>query len=147
MDNLTEELQKVKEILLNRNEILISMTDISKVTGVSQRQLRYWEQKGYITSVHDKSENRKYNIKTMVVIGMIKNFMDEGFTLAKASDKAKEANQITDALHRVDAEKYNKVVVTDTGLAFDLGTVTGLDEGKKLFLNVPVDGETFFEVK
>ncbi|WP_010621042.1 MerR family transcriptional regulator [Paucilactobacillus suebicus] len=144
MDNLTEELQKVKEILLNRNAILVSMTDISKITGVSARQLRYWEQKGYIESVHDQSENRKYNITAMVKIGMIKNFIDEGFTVAKASEKAQEADQITTALHRVDSEKFNQASVNDTGLEFDLGSVAGLDEGKKLFLNVPTDKDSFF---
>ena len=43
-----------KKILHNVfQNIEVGIGEVSKVVGVSQRQLRYWEEKGYIKPVSD----------------------------------------------------------------------------------------------
>ena len=57
--------------------------ELATMTGVSTRQLRYWESKGIISSLSRDGEQdaRVYNYKTYVAVATIKNFLDEGYTL------------------------------------------------------------------
>lgn len=41
--------------LLESDELLVGISELSKVTGVSPRQIRYWEQKGYVESTGEKA--------------------------------------------------------------------------------------------
>ncbi|MGG5359279.1 MULTISPECIES: MerR family transcriptional regulator [unclassified Enterococcus] len=77
--------------LLENDQLLIGISELSEIVGVSPRQLRYWEQKGFIHSVsNDANAPRKYRIPTVAKVEMIKKFLDEGYTLAKAAEKAAE---------------------------------------------------------
>ena len=94
------------------DNLRIGIGDMSKMTGVSSRQLRYWEQKGYIKAMNEEEGvARKYGLGSMYKIFAIKHFLDEGYTLAKAVEKAE--------LHRkgrVDlgtAESYHVYGVVD----------------------------------
>lgn len=48
--------------LLESDDLLVGISELSKVTGVSPRQIRYWEQKGFISSTGEKvaTENLNY---------------------------------------------------------------------------------------
>ena len=50
MDSLSEQ---IREMIIS-NQLKISMSEVSRVTGVSTSQLRYWEKKGYIRSEQDE---------------------------------------------------------------------------------------------
>ncbi|MHC5228084.1 MerR family transcriptional regulator [Enterococcus sp. LJL99] len=76
--------------LLESDDFLVGISELSNMTNVSPRQLRYWEQKGYITSVGEAGSSRKYKLPMAIKIEMIKHFLDEGFTLHVAVEKAKE---------------------------------------------------------
>ncbi|MFV0558196.1 MAG: MerR family transcriptional regulator [Enterococcus sp.] len=75
--------------LWTNDNLLVGISELSEMTGVSTRQLRYWEKKGFITSI-EKQEHaaRKYDLPTVGKVEMIKHFLDEGFVLAKAVEKA-----------------------------------------------------------
>lgn len=73
--------KKLHEIF---NNLGISIGEVSKITGVSQRQLRYWEQKGYIKPINSESGVRNYSLATVYLVIHIQSELDEGFTLAAA---------------------------------------------------------------
>ncbi len=49
--------------------IEVGIGEVSKTVGVSQRQLRYWEEKGYIKPVDDNQSGvRRYTLSTLYLI-------------------------------------------------------------------------------
>lgn len=83
------------------DNLRIGIGDVSKMTGVSTRQLRYWEQKGYIKPINENEGSaRKYGLGAMYKIFAIKQFLDEGFTLAKSVEKAERRGKEGVVLHR-----------------------------------------------
>ena len=72
----------------------LSIGDTAKETGVSQKQLRSWEMRGYITdiarSVCGERSYRRYSEAQVSLIKQIKAYQDEGYTLPVAVKKAKE---------------------------------------------------------
>jgi len=79
--------------LIESDEFVVGISELSKMTGVSPRQIRYWEQKGYIRSTGEKSGNRKFKLPMVVKVEMIKLFLDEGYTLTVAVTKACERQE------------------------------------------------------
>ncbi|MGL9729820.1 MerR family transcriptional regulator [Enterococcus sp. DIV0756] len=79
--------------LLESDDLLVGISELSKVTGVSPRQIRYWEQKGYIKSTGEKSGNRKFKLPMVIKVEIIKHFLDEGYTLTTAVEKARERQE------------------------------------------------------
>lgn len=79
--------------LIESDEFVVGISELSKMTGVSPRQIRYWEQKGYIRSTGEKSGNRKFKLPMVVKVEMIKLFLDEGYTLTVAVIKACERQE------------------------------------------------------
>lgn len=78
----------LKELLKN-DHLLVGISELSELVGVSPRQLRYWEKKGFIQSVEtDSTGPRKYRLPTVVKVEIIKQYLDEGYTLTKAVEKA-----------------------------------------------------------
>ena len=63
-----------KKILHNVfQNIEVGIGEVSKVVGVSQRQLRYWEKKGYIEPISDDNSGvRRYNLSTLYLIVFIR---------------------------------------------------------------------------
>ena len=74
-------------------ENMFSIGSVENVTGVSQKQLRFWEEKGYIFSVKrvqcGERHYRYYSAFQVDLISRIKGYLEEGFTLSAASEKAK----------------------------------------------------------
>jgi len=69
-----------------------SIGDTAKKTGASQKQIRNWEEKGYIPEaervVSGVRAYRRFNIEQVETIRKIKDYLDEGFTLLAAAQKA-----------------------------------------------------------
>jgi len=68
-------------------KLVVGIGEVSEITGVPQRQIRYWESKGLIQPVDALSSVRRYNYTTIKKIILIKELLDEGFTLDAASQK------------------------------------------------------------
>lgn len=73
--------------------IEIGIGEVSKITGVTQRQLRYWEEKGYIEPLSTSKGVRSYNLQTVILIAFLKDQIDEGYTLAAAVKKSEQTKQ------------------------------------------------------
>ena len=68
-----------------------SIGDTAKMTGATQKQIRHWEAKGYISEadrvVSGVRAYRRFTLGQVETIGKIKSYLDEGFTLAAAAQK------------------------------------------------------------
>jgi len=70
------------------SQLLVSIGDVSDVTGIAQRKLRYWEDKGIITSANPKEGGtRKFDYINIKKILLIKELLDEGYTLEASAQK------------------------------------------------------------
>lgn len=68
--------------------LIVGIGEVSKITGIPQRQLRYWEQKGIIqTKGETGSSTRRFDYLEIKKCLLIKELLDEGFTLEAAAKK------------------------------------------------------------
>ena len=69
-----------------------SISTVSKMTGVTDKKLRYWEEKKLIPKPFRNRcgdiEYRRYNDKHLEIISMIQKLLGEGYTLQTSSKKA-----------------------------------------------------------
>jgi len=70
----------------------LSITDASKASGFSQRQLRTYEARGYIDPPLrircGEIRYRRYTFENIENIKIFKSYLDQGFTLPVAANKA-----------------------------------------------------------
>ena len=77
----------------NKYEPTVSIGDASKITGISQRQLRAWEGKHIPEPERIICGERAYRRYTQAQINLIKRikaFQNQGYTLKSAANKAAE---------------------------------------------------------
>lgn len=73
------------------SKLVVGIGEVSDITGVPQRQIRYWEEKGIIQSVKEgEGTTRKYDYLSIKRILLVKELMDDGFTLDAAAKKVEE---------------------------------------------------------
>ncbi|MFT4416944.1 MerR family transcriptional regulator [Fredinandcohnia humi] len=88
------------------NKLVVGIGEVSEITGVPTRKLRYWEQKGIIKSENDiDGSTRKYNYLNIKKIILIKELLEDGFTLEaaakKVEDRMKNLNDLFNRLSKV----------------------------------------------
>ncbi len=75
--------------MIKSKKITYSIGDTSKMTGVSQKQIRNWEACGYIPEaeriVCGERAYRRFTQDLVNVIREIKEYLDQGYTLKHAS--------------------------------------------------------------
>lgn len=70
------------------DKLIVGIGEVSQITGIPTRQIRYWEDKGIITSLtEEEGKNRRYNYENIKKILLIKELLDEGYTLDAAAAK------------------------------------------------------------
>ena len=111
--------------LMENDNLLVGISELSQMCNISPRQLRYWEQKGFIVSIaQEENAPRKYRLPTVVKVEMIKRFLDEGFTLAKAVEKADKKIKIAHHIRKVfSGVLQNLEVIDDRYTIISLGPV------------------------
>ena len=69
-----------------------SIGDTAKMTGATQKQIRHWEASGFIPLVErlvcGERSFRRFTMDDVETIRKIKDYLDEGFTLKAAVQKA-----------------------------------------------------------
>ncbi|RHH67596.1 MULTISPECIES: MerR family transcriptional regulator [Vagococcus] len=79
---------KIKE-WIEHEDIRMGISELTKKTGATTRQLRYWEKKGYIKSIQpDPNSPRAYKLSDIIKVELIKEYLDSGYTLSMAYEKA-----------------------------------------------------------
>ncbi|MFP7493790.1 MerR family transcriptional regulator [Terribacillus saccharophilus] len=70
-------------------KMAVSIGEAAKISGIPIRKLRYWEDRGYIDSVEEKSNiTRRFDYFTVKKIILMKELIEDGYTLGAASQKA-----------------------------------------------------------
>ena len=113
---------KMIQRLLNEENLLIGISELSEIAEVSPRQLRYWEEKGYISSIaKDANGPRKYRLHTVVkCIGS--SVLDEGYTLQSAVEKAEEQHRNVGMTKKIFSQMFHGISeVCPNYVAIDLG--------------------------
>lgn len=73
------------------DKLVVGIGEVSQITGIPTRQIRYWEEKGIITSLTEKEgKNRRYDYKNIKKMLLVKELLDEGYTLDASAEKVKK---------------------------------------------------------
>lgn len=78
------------------NKLIVGIGEAAEITGVPQRQLRYWEAKGIIQTCSgaNTSTTRRFDYFELKKILLIKELMEEGFTLEAAAKKVEKRMEL-----------------------------------------------------
>ena len=69
-------------------KLIVGIGEVAEITGIPQRQLRYWEDKGLIKTIDGTGiTTRRFNYLEIKKILLIKELLDEGFTLEASATK------------------------------------------------------------
>lgn len=73
------------------DKLVVGIGEVSQITGIPTRQIRYWEEKGIVESLtEEEGKNRRYNYENIKKMLLIKELMDEGYTLDASAEKVKK---------------------------------------------------------
>lgn len=76
-------------------KVVVGIGEVSQITGIPTRQIRYWEDKEIIHSLtEEEGKNRRYDYKNIKKMLLIKELLDEGYTLDSASEKIKNRMEL-----------------------------------------------------
>lgn len=142
MDNDPVKYQLIRKVFSAEN-MVFRIGELSSMTGVSTRQLRYWEQKDYIQSMQrddDHQVARSYHFREYARVTGIKHFLDQGFTLAASVQKVNDYIDMANLIHNFVKESIKSVDNKDDHLEIDLGW---FDEDKQERLIAVQKGEGF----
>jgi len=85
------------------DKLVVGIGEVAQITGIPTRQIRYWEEKGIITSLtEEEGKNRRYNYENIKKMLLIKELMEEGYTLDASAEKVKKRMvMIEETLHKL----------------------------------------------
>lgn len=73
------------------DKLVVGIGEVSQITGIPTRQIRYWEEKGIVESLtEEEGKNRRYDYENIKKMLLIKELMDEGYTLDASAEKVKK---------------------------------------------------------
>lgn len=89
------------------DKLVVGIGEVSQITGIPTRQIRYWEEKGIITSLtEEEGKNRRYNYENIKKMLLIKEMIDEGYTLDASAEKVKKRMEmIEETLNKLQNKK------------------------------------------
>jgi DNA-binding transcriptional MerR regulator len=70
--------------------VIVAIGEVANLTGVPQRKIRYWDEKGIIEPVDKSSTYRQYNYLNIKKIVLIQELLEEGYTLDVSAKKVNE---------------------------------------------------------
>lgn len=100
--------------LMFLKKLVVGIGEVEKITHVPQRQLRYWESKGIIktTENDEKGATRCFSYLEIKKIILIKELLDEGYTLEAADKKImKRMATVQDAFEQLKKSHKNRSVL------------------------------------
>lgn len=117
------------------------------MTGVSTRQLRYWEQKGYIAPMDrtDPQKARMYDFRTYVGVRIMKAFLDEGYRLPSAAEKMAGVLNDMNVFRDFVQQAFRGIDLVDGKPAVNMGPFDV--DGKKTLYGINDDGKIRYDVR
>jgi DNA-binding transcriptional MerR regulator len=88
------------------DKLMVGIGEVAQITGIQTRQIRYWEDKGIITSLtEEEGKNRRYDYKNIKKMLLMKELLDEGYTLDASAEKVeKRIEMIETTLNKLNKE-------------------------------------------
>lgn len=84
------------------DKLVVGIGEVSEITGIPTRQIRYWEDKEIVKSLSENGKNRRYDYKNIKKMLLVKELLDEGYTLDASAEKvAKRLELIENTLHKL----------------------------------------------
>lgn len=81
------------------DKVIVGIGEVSQITDIPTRQIRYWEDKGIITSLtEEEGKNRRYDYKNIKKILLIKELLDKGYTLDASAEKVKKRMEMIEEM-------------------------------------------------
>lgn len=132
--------------LLKGNKIIIGISEVSKITGISTRQLRYWEKKGYIHSVDRSKRFREFSLDTVIKIEHMKDLLEEGFTLVAAYEKVDKKMKLFKKMKHLFINNYEGIIELEDGkAAIDFGYFNANEEEHLYFIFDESTDKSYFQ--
>ncbi|WP_416380328.1 MULTISPECIES: MerR family transcriptional regulator [unclassified Gilliamella] len=72
------------------SKVIVGIGEVSEMTKVPVRKLRYWEEKGIINTVDPQSKSRQFDLANIKKIILIQELMDDGYSLDGAAKKVED---------------------------------------------------------
>lgn len=109
--------------LINFETLVFRIGELSRMTEVSSRQLRYWEQRGYIQAMarNDQNKARVYNFHTFIQVRIIKRLLDEGYRLPAAVERMHSIDEEMGMVRQFFSNSFQGVEIEDGQAMFNLG--------------------------
>ncbi|MBH5320473.1 MerR family transcriptional regulator [Paenibacillus sp. GSMTC-2017] len=90
--------EELKNVLLDVDfisKLVVGIGEVAEITDVATRQIRYWEEKGIISSSKEtEGTTRKYDYLNVKKIILIKELLDDGYTLDAAAKKVEDRMKV-----------------------------------------------------
>ncbi|EHL99117.1 MerR family transcriptional regulator [Lentilactobacillus parafarraginis] len=110
------------EPLIDSDKLIFGIGQVQTITGVSGRQLRYWEEQGYIAPIdQQKGTQRQYSMHMLFLIFHIQRYLKQGFTLQSAVERARQFDRQIPVLRTFLKNQFNGVEVEDDKSVIDFG--------------------------
>lgn len=110
------------EPLIDSDKLIFGIGQVQTITGVSGRQLRYWEEQGYIAPINQqKGTQRQYSMHMLFLIFHIQRYLKQGFTLQSAVERARQFDRQIPVLRTFLKNQFNGVEVEDDKSVIDFG--------------------------
>ena len=128
--------------------LIFGIGQISKMTDVSTRQLRYWESKGYIKPKEreDGNTSRLYGYDTFLKVSGIKMMLDEGYTLAASVERTDALMAEAFNIRGFLLDAYHGEATIDGQTMLDLGYFDE-DHTQRLYAHRTADNRVHYVVK
>ncbi|MCX8660112.1 MerR family transcriptional regulator [Gilliamella sp. B2772] len=72
------------------SKVIVGIGEVSEMTKIPVRKLRYWEEKGIINTVDPQSKSRQFDLANIKKIILIQELIDDGYSLDGAAKKIEE---------------------------------------------------------
>ncbi|UQS87084.1 MerR family transcriptional regulator [Nicoliella spurrieriana] len=108
--------------MFKRDDFSFGIGDIANYAKIPQSKLRYWEKCGYIKSEKcSRNQNRKYSYHTLMKVQLIKSYLESGFTLSKAAEKAAQFTSYNLILVNMIKRRIKEIGTIDGCPAINMG--------------------------
>ncbi|GKS81278.1 hypothetical protein LPAF129_09640 [Ligilactobacillus pabuli] len=111
--------------IMQPDNILMSIRDAARASNVTDTQVRYWVKSGYLKTVKADNGAIKLPYDQIVIIRMIKTFLDEGYTLNGAVKKTQETKDLGRSIHHLVFSSFHNIERQGDETIFDLGPLEG----------------------
>ncbi|OUI78101.1 hypothetical protein HK18_11225 [Commensalibacter intestini] len=80
------------------SKVIVGIHEVSTITNIPVRKLRYWEEKGIIQAVDPTAKSRQFNLANIKKIILVQELLDDGYSLDGAARKVEDRIAKLDSL-------------------------------------------------